>query len=507
MKKIFYICIIVIVTCVTVSCRKDINSTETGQGADRIEIPDKEGMTVKGIVINSVTKEPIEGIIISDGRLFTTTAEDGIYYLPTDLSTQRCVFAILPSEYEVPVNGSNCFNAWKPIMGSKDVYTLNFSLTPRESACDNYQVLFVGDPQIKTNDNSIQSYDYVIEGVTKYAASANVPVYAVNLGDIVWDDMSLFGTAKRSIARAGVAHFNVPGNHDHYQSAANEYDAIADYIKAFGPNNYSVNIGKIHYIFLDTVAWAMDETNKDKYASGLDEEALTFLENDLKYVSKDTPLHICCHTSMSKTNEIWSTNRYNFERFDDLIAGYDVQIWYGHYHINYMYSYTDADLSSGKSKAKSMESHMIVRCTGTLKMNGELSPDGIPRGFVVADVKGKDVTWKYEAVAEYENEQLFVYTPAETGENYLYANVFLYDNKWGKVEWWENGVKVCDMEAIVGIDPMYAKLYRENGNIGMVPADTDNSHLFRCIPSPGVTSGEVRITDRFGNLYTQEVSL
>lgn len=502
-----YIVVAAVLTVVLSSCGKSENSQNDGSGNQSVVIPDKEGMTVKGIVLNSATRQPVADVTVSDGRLCTRTDENGIYYLPTDLNTQRCIFVCVPAEYEIPTNSSNCFNAWKSLVTGtkKDVYQINFSLTPRDTPCDRYQVIYCGDPQIRTTDQSIPSYEYVTQGLAKYSSSADLPLYMINLGDLVFNEVSIYNTFKHYVQLCGIPTFNVPGNHDHDPDKISEYDAISEYIKALGPNNYSADIGKIHYIFLDSVAWGLSDT--ERYESGFDEEALTFLENDLKYVSKETPVFICTHIPMSRTQYNFAQGRYNFDRFNNLIAGYNVHAWYGHYHINYNYSYTGSDLAAGRSKAASMESHIVVRCAGALMVDKEISSDGVPRGFVIADVDGSNVSWHYKTIGDYENEQMLVYTPEMTGEEYVYANIFLYDNKWGDVEWWENGVLKGTMARSDGMDPMYVKLYMENGYSGSAPTDGDTRHLFRIIPSSKATSGEVRVTDRFGNVHSQKVTL
>lgn len=508
MTKLGYIVALFAICGFSISCGKESISDNDVNPDSSIIIPDKEGMTVKGIVLNSATREPLSGVMVSDGRLCTLTDDEGIYYLPTDLKTQRCVFVCVPSGYQVPMNMSGCFAGWKSLVSGtpKDVYQINFSLTPDKESSENYHMIFCGDPQIRTGDLSMQSYEYVTQGIADYASTVKRPLYMVNLGDLVFNEVNIYSTYMRYVSTTSVHTFNVPGNHDHDPSKLTEYNAISEYIKTFGPNNYSVNIGKIHYVFLDSVAWGMSDT--DDYASGFDDEALDFLENDLEYVSKDTPVFICTHVPMAKTQYNFAQGRYNFSRFNNIIAGYDIHMWSGHYHINYMYSYTSSDISAGRTKARSMESHIVVRCAGALFMDKEISSDGVPRGFVVMDVNGKDVTWHYHPVGDnYGNGQMLVYTPEMTGEKYVYANIFLWDNLWGDVEWWEDGVMKGNMAKADGTDPMYVKLYLENGMVGSVPEDTDTRHLFRIIPSSGAVSGEVRVEDRFGNIWRQEVEL
>ena len=471
-------------------------------GTSQIVIPDKEGMTVKGIVINSRTREPLEGVLVSDGRLFTETDEEGIYYLPTDLNTQRCVFVCVPSGYEVPMNSSGCFNAWKSLTSgaSKDVHTANFSLTPSEEPMDRYQLTIYADPQVEVDHvNSIPSYEIVLESLAKFSAEASVPQYAIILGDLVGNEVELFPRYKQWISMSRIPTFCLPGNHDHTPGTQTEYDAISEYIKAFGPNNYSVNIGKIHYIFLDDVVW-QDATFK----GGLDEEALEFLENDLKYVSRDTPVFICTHCPMTRYyGSNTGSGRVNYDKFQDLIAGYKVYAWYGHSHLSYFASYTDEDIAEGLTKAASLESNTVARCNGSMNMDGELSNDGVPRGYVVVDIDGTDISWRFKTAEDkYVGEQLRVMAV----DGRVYANVFLYDNRWGEVEWWEDGVKKGNMMKYGGADPMYSQLWNDNGKVGESPS-TGISHLFYYTPSADAVSGEVRVRDRFGNEWSQKVDL
>ena len=101
-----------------------------------------------------------------------------------------------------------------------------------------------------------------------------------------------------------------------------------------------------------------------------------------------------------------------------------------------------------------------------------------------------------------------VYPPARTGGEYVMANIWAHDNKWGAVEWWENGVKVGQMEAHDALDPDYVDLYATvtNKTTRKYCKPVNSFHMFRIKPSEGIREGEVRVTDRFGNLDTQKVS-
>ena len=85
---------------------------------------------------------------------------------------------------------------------------------------------------------------------------------------------------------------------------------------------------------------------------------------------------------------------------------------------------------------------------------------------------------------------------------------FTVFSTWGPVEWWENGVKMGEMEPCEEFDPDYVDLYATvtNKTTRKYCQPAKSFHMFRIKPSPGVKAGEVRVTDRFGTTYTEHVS-
>ncbi len=90
------------------------------------DIPDKDGMTIKGIVHSNGTGIP--GVVVSDGYEVTTTDENGIYYLPSQKKT-GFVFISVPSNYEAPLV-DNIPQFFKRLAGGNTVEQKDFSLTP-----------------------------------------------------------------------------------------------------------------------------------------------------------------------------------------------------------------------------------------------------------------------------------------------------------------------------------------------------------------------------------------
>ena len=64
------------------------------------------------------------------------------------------------------------------------------------------------------------------------------------------------------------------------------------------------------------------------------------------------------------------------------------------------------------------------------------------------------------------------------------------------------------MEFTPGIDLDYLELYNtiENKTTRKYCKPLSTSLIFSVTPSPGVTAGEIRVTDLFGNVFSQTVS-
>ena len=96
--------------------------------------------------------------------------------------------------------------------------------------------------------------------------------------------------------------------------------------------------------------------------------------------------------------------------------------------------------------------------------------------------------------------------------NYVYVNVFLWDDKWQKPKY--NGV---EMEA-VGYKNAYCLAtyeiqnhynlygYKLKDDAGYAPGDNDIHTIFRAVENRASGSGTVTVTDRFGNNYSSTVS-
>lgn len=367
--------------------------------------PNGGNATVTGTVVDQ-RGLPVEGVVVSDGLLTTLTDESGYYALESDLSKRRFVQVTIPAAYEIPVkNGIPQF--WRRIPEGATEFEADFTLQARRKAASRYTVLMTADPQIRSRsaryDNfafhSIDMYEDMCRDLRETAASiTDRPVYGISLGDLVHNDMSLYPTYCAGIADFDFPVFSVIGNHDHVQNAATDREAVKKFEEYLGPTCYSVELGELHFIFLDNIVMknnTLDPNNVGAYSDGLSDEAYSWLCNDLKYVDKDRTVMLCAHSSMFRKpdSEPADRDRHGPDYASRLAQYRCVHSWAGHSHINFNYAYSAEEPAP---KFPNVESHILARSTGALWLNESMSSDGTPRGYMVVEVDGEAVSWYYK---------------------------------------------------------------------------------------------------------------
>ena len=450
---------------------------------------------------------PIEGVVVSDGLNCTQTDADGRYALTSDLELRRFVFVSVPAEYEIPAR-HGCPQFFKHIDRFQKEVKADFVLEPRMTPAVHHTLLVQGDPQIKNYgvDGSAEAYrSVVIPDMIRMRSTITTPCYGINLGDLVYNDMNVYNAYIDNTERVNTTTFNVIGNHDHDQTTILSDSLGTVYFEMYlGPTCYSANIGDMHYVFVDNILYGRDDATKS-YELGLSDEIAHWLKQDLSYVPKDKTIMICAHSQMFKKHSSFSTRNRNYPVYrDELLKFRNVYSWAGHNHHTYIYNYNRSE----EMKIDNLTAVTVTRSTGSLRLNKHLNNDGTPQGYMIVDVNGDDVSWYYHSCGKDRNYQMRLYSPVRSGSDYVLANIWTYDDAWGPVEWWENGVKKGELEPCEELDPDYVDLYATvtDKTTRKYCQPAKSFHMFRIKPGAGVTAGEVRVTDRFGTTYTERVS-
>lgn len=474
--------------------------------------PLTNGANIYGRVIDN-NGMPVEGAVISDGMQSVKTDVNGEYNMKSDMSNVHFVTISVPAAYEMPLR-DNRPQFFRRVLRNMPAARADFVLNKRENPTDNFIITMIGDPQTRglKSDKSIERFrDVILADVAKFQEKEQKDMYAINLGDLVYNWMFTYDDYVDVLGKATLPMFSAIGNHDFDQNNLFETRLGSQFFEAYlAPLNYSFNIGKMHFIVLNTIDYSRSDV-KTRYKEGLDDATCQWLENDLKFVPKETTIVVCGHAPIFKWRETEGDNSVNFARYSKLLAQYNkVYAWAGHTHRNYSYNYAN---STKYPDLKSIEAIIVGRCIGQIRLNRELNTDGTPNGYMVAEVNGDKMEWYYKAVGHDRDYQMRVYSPTRTQSEYVKVNIWNHSPEtWGTPEWWENGVKVADMVCTgKEFDPDYLKIYAQHNSEKMGNTERKYSKpakvpfLFRVVPTAGVRSGEVRVTDNFGKTYIQKV--
>ena len=526
-------------------------------GADNDNMT-QSGITVRGTIYDDAGNR-LEGVVVSDCFKCTVTDKDGVFELESDLSVAKFIFISIPSGYSVPVKkGLPVF--FKRLSEEKQTnghYRLEFILNRMTSDPDKYSVLVVADPQPRSRGKATDKVAYhsldVCEDLYRDMREKgsdilrSSPCYAIVLGDIVHGEMDLFDTyISNGTSKMGFPVFNVLGNHDIDWDEPTDFSCSRSFEEKLGPVNYSFNLGKIHYVVVDNIIMTEGEEGlTGAYSAGLRDDIWQWLQADLSYVDKGSTIMICSHNPMfreesGKDNYVSARNG---QAYADLLSSFKtVHAWAGHTHHMFNYVY-DSD-----SSLDNIEVHTVVRATGDLHSNEYLSA-GTPRGYVVVEVDGENVSWKYRplpyqtappvnTVPEYqlrawdydeagiawlknggqcldESYQINIYSPEVYGDGNVYANVFMWDQKWGMPVYVSEDGTRSQMELVTDKKYMYDAGYKELFDyyyeVNAVyqdkvwKSDVDK-RMFRVYSGKKSDKGKVEVVDRFGNVYSTNVS-
>ena len=482
---------------------------EPSDWATPLSAPAAEGNLV-GTVLTS-GGEPWVGIVVTDGYQCVQTDAQGRFAMNSDLEKARFVYLSIPADAAIPTRDGSPQTYQRIPPHAKGVQA-KFVLD-RQPVPEKYTVLMIADPQVRPfgMDNSMETWhNRVAPDAEAFRASRTEPVYCINLGDLVYNYMAAWDDYKDGAAQIKCPTFNVIGNHDYDQGNLFE-TGLGDvfYESYIGPTRYSFDLGDIHYVVFNDILYDR-ANNTANYHYGLDDETLAWLKADLSYVPKDKVIMTCSHNNPFKTpnsSPHGSHNVYSLHYLDylPLISSYKaVYAWNGHNHQNFYYNYAGKETKHG---APNIQCISVARCTGALRLNRELGSMGEPQGYMVLEVQGDSVSWYYKGVGTGKETQMRAYSPERTGNGTVKVNIWNWSEGWSTPAWYENGRKVADMVLTPGIDPDYYDIFATVTDKTTRKYCTPSPHalLFSVTPTPGATGGEIRVTDLFGNTYTESI--
>ena len=515
-------------------------------------IPDMAGMTIKGAVYSDGKGVP--GVVVSDGYEVAKTNNDGVYYLPSQKKS-GFVFISVPGNYEV-ANDNGIPQFFKRLTaGPTTVEQKDFSLFGVNNS--NHVVLAMADWHLANRNDDKAQYNSIIvpdvnSTINTYQA-AGKKVYVLTLGDLTWDAYwyeNQFGLSEYigEMKKINCPVFNIMGNHDNDPYFAGDWNAEARYKNVIGPTYYSFNLGNIHYIALDNTEYtntggASGVVGSRNYNSTIVNDQMEWLKKDLAAITdKNTPIVVGMHIQLYRNpsldangNQTSSISLGNGSALVTALQEFkNVHVLTGHTHINY----------AVEASASLME-HNTAAVSATWWWTGKngyagnhICKDGSPGGYGVWEMNGTDMKWYYKS-AGYAKDYQFrsydlntvhitaakfapkansTYAPKVSQYAGVYANansnnevlinVWGYDPKW-KVEVKEAGANLTVTRVAV-MDPLHIISYEtQRLNVNAEPTDSfvtgTTAHLFKVKASSATSTLEIKVTDRFGNVYTENM--
>ncbi len=442
--------------------------------------------------------EPLKGVLVTDGSSIVKTNKDGLFTLNVS-GKAEFVYIVTPAGY-VADYSSGVPEFYRK--ASQDTFDFDLEKTDRQS---HYTMFSISDPQVRNKEQFKQFCDEPFDDLKaqgkKYKKTG--PVVGMILGDIGWDKElpKMLPSFKKKMSKVGFPVYYVTGNHD-YNKERIFKNLSEDYYGNFGPHDYAFFMGKDLYICLNNIIYRKDKDKKFYYEEGYSDETLKFVKKLLSKVPKKTHIFIAQHSP----TEIWyrkSDNKriINADKLIAMLSGRKVDILSGHTHVMNNYQL-----------APGIVDHNAASICGTWWV-ADWCRDGVPSGYEIFDVKGKNISWFYHSLGKSDDFQVEIIKPGQSmyHPNSVVANVWDYDENW-TVTWSQDGKDMGPMEQVEDCSPTFIKMIESyyNGIEKPIPAfrrPRKNIHYFAATPDQYAKTVTVYVKSRFGKEWKYDVDM
>ncbi|HMB69650.1 MAG TPA: calcineurin-like phosphoesterase family protein [bacterium] len=463
---------------------------------------------------------------VSNGREIVHTDEQGRYRIGLD--DDDIVFVLKPRGWRTPVDEDRIprfFYIHKPAGSPASEYpgvaptgplpkSVDFPLTPQEEP-ERFEILLFGDPQPRDQ----KEIDYLAHTVVEPLLGSDA-AFGVTLGDILYDDLSLFGSINRTIALIGIPWYNVLGNHDINFDAEDDARSDETFESVYGPSYYSFDYGPVHFLVLDDVHWKGRVTDSEahvgrNYTGGLGEDQLEFIRRDLEAIPDDQLVVLFMHIPLiAPWVEPERERLYRMLEKRPLAMSVSA-----HYHYQEHLWLTEKDGWRGAEP----HHHVIAVTTcgswwrGVPDEQGipvTTMRDGAPHGWLSMTFDGSEYVMDYHAAREPGNQQMHVWAPESFARRQAHVTELLVNvyngSERSRVEFRLDGAgDWSPLTQTARPDPYYEEAKgRETESLPRewkLPGAIPSPHLWSAHFPRGLEAGQhrldVRTTDPWGRTF------
>ncbi len=374
----------------------------------------------------------IAGVGVSNGADIVLTDAHGRYELP--VSDDCVIFVIKPRNWMTAVDELNLPKFWinrKPAGSPRGLRyrgvaptgplpeSVDFPLYARPEPGE-FRVVMAGDPQSR----DITEVGYLADDVLAELIGIEA-AFGIALGDIVFDDMSLYPAHNAVMSRVGIPWYNVHGNHDMNFDVTSDELADETWERVYGPPTFAFNFGPVHFIVIDNVHYEGDVESK-KYHS-LFGRHLAFIENNLRHVEPERLIVLLMHIPITETRD-------RAALFDLLASRPHTVSFAAHRHIQ-----RHEFLGSEHGWKRDRPHHHVVHGTmcgswwqGAPDERGiphATQADGVPNGYSIVTFSGNEYSIRFKAARRPADEQMVIHLPplissALSGSTEVLVNVY-----------------------------------------------------------------------------------
>lgn len=477
------------------------------------------------IQIDSGSARGIPDVLVSNGIEVTRTDADGAYELPV----RDGVFVIKPAHWSLPVDvstgapsfsymhrpfGSPCGLAHGGLAPTGPLpKAIDFVLT-REPEPKAFTAALLADPQPSNSDELA----FLRRAMDKMCGREFA--FAIALGDIASDNLSVYAEYKKQTARLGAPVWHIPGNHDHDADATDPRFRLETWRATFGPPTYAFEHSSALFIMLDNV-----RVKPEGYLGEIGAAGLAFVQNLLAFTPPDKLVVVCTHIPLVSSHaDDPSCATSDASALLALLAGRKAVSFSGHMHTS-EHHYLPAQ--------GGMHHHQIITAlsgawwSGPFDAGGQplsVSSDGTPHGWHELSINGADyhttfVPARDDAVARAilpglsngaAAAAMIETVNARSVQRGLLVNVF--DGGPRTSVCIEVGGERHVLRRIHATDPYTEQLYREAGaSLKYWVQAEASSHLWAldasALPAGALTDARLTIIDEFGLTRIANASL